>query len=80
MAKVAKEASESPRPWKRIRMAVVVSGTSGKIRDVCREGVRCSKSSGLGILVGIFIWVFGLDTCGDYVSWEAMEACRAVYW
>lgn len=55
-AKVAKGASESPRPWRRSRMAVVDSGGLGKTRETCRCGRRGWKSWGVGMRGGIFFF------------------------
>lgn len=52
-AKVWKGASESPRPWKRMRMDVVASRGEGKCKAWGSELDRCSKSASVGILGGI---------------------------
>lgn len=52
-AKLAKGASESPRPWKRMRMAVVDSGGEGKCSVRGKVGRIGVKSASVGIRGGI---------------------------
>lgn len=59
-AKLAKGASESPRPWKRMRMAVVDSGGEGKCSVRGRVGRIGAKSASVGIRGGILDFYVGV--------------------
>lgn len=67
-ANVAKGSSWSPRPWKRMRNAVVDSGGDGKCRDIGRVEDKGAKSACVGIRGGILIdWP---DICKEeFVEW-----------